>query len=132
MPLTGSCHCGAVRIEVPGAPEWVASCNCSICRKLGSLVAYFPDDGSVRVEGETVPYIWGDRMIALHHCPVCACFTDWRSTGESYGRVGVNARLLDGFEMRDGRYLLNGAELEVRYMDNAGISGIQVAGRGLP
>ena len=132
MPLTGSCHCGAVRIEVPHAPEWVASCNCSICRKLGSLVAYFPDDGSVRVEGceersgsggpastGTVPYIWGDRMIALHHCPVCACFTDWRSTGESYGRVGVNARLLDGFEMREGRYTLAGAELEVRYMDNA-------------
>ncbi len=119
MPLTGSCHCGAVRIEVPNAPEWVASCNCSICRKLGSLVAYYADDGNVRVTGETVAYIWGDRMIALHHCPVCACFTDWRSTGESYGRVGVSARLLDGFEIRDGRYLLGGTELEVRYMDNA-------------
>ena len=120
MPLTGSCHCGAVRIEVPAAPEWVASCNCSICRKLGSLVAYYPDDGSVRVEGETVPYIWGDRMIALHHCPVCACFTDWRSTSESYGRVGVNARLLDGFEVREGRSLFEGRELEIRYFDNAG------------
>ena len=119
MPLTGSCHCGAVRIAVPRAPEWVASCNCSICRKLGSLVAYYPDDGSVGVDGETVPYVWGDRMIALHHCPVCACFTDWRSTGESYGRVGVNARLLDGFAVREGRYLLNGAALEVRYFDNA-------------
>ena len=120
MPLTGSCHCGAVRIEVPAAPEWVASCNCSICRKLGSLVAYYPDDGQVRVEGETVPYIWGDRMIALHHCPVCACFTDWRSTGESYGRVGVNARLLDAFAAREGRSLFDGRELEIRYFDNAG------------
>lgn len=123
MPLNGSCHCGAVRIAVPAGPEWVASCNCSICRKLGSLVAYYPDggpeNGGVRVEGETVPYIWGDRMIALHHCPICACFTDWRSTGESYGKVGVSARLLDGFEMREGRYLLGGAELEVRYFDNA-------------
>ena len=114
---TGSCHCGAVTIEVPSAPDWVASCNCSSCRKLGSLVAYYPDDGGVTVE--TVPYIWGDRMIALHHCPVCACFTNWRSTGESYGRVGVSARLLDAFEMSEGRYLLNGRELEVRYMDNA-------------
>jgi hypothetical protein len=42
------------------------------------------------------------------------------STGESYGRIGVNARLLDGFELRDGRYLLDGRELEVRYLDNAG------------
>ena len=70
MGLVGSCHCGAVRIAVPAAPEWVASCNCSICRKLGSLVAYYPDDGSVKVDGATVPYVWGDRMIALHHCPV--------------------------------------------------------------
>ena len=120
MALNGSCHCGAVRIEVPSAPEWAASCNCSICRKLGSLVSYYPDDGGVRITGETVPYIWGDRMIALQHCPVCACFTDWRSTGKSYGKVGINARLLDGFEICEGRYLLGGAELEVRYPDNAG------------
>ena len=119
MAITGSCHCGAVRLEVPHAPEWVASCNCSICRKLGSLVAYYPDDGGVRITGETVPYIWGDRMIALHHCPVCACFTDWRSTGESYGRVGVNARLLDGFEVRDGGWLFEGNAIEIRYMNNA-------------
>ena len=120
MTIAGSCHCGAVRIAVPAAPEWVASCNCSICRKLGSLVAYYPDDGTVRVEGETIPYVWGDRMIAMHHCPVCACFTDWRSTGESFGRVGVNARLLDGFAVDEGRALFDGAPLEVRYMDNAG------------
>jgi hypothetical protein len=59
-------------------------------------------------------------MIAQHHCPVCGCHTDWRSTGESYGKVGVNARLLDGFEVRDGRYFLDSSELEVRFLDNAG------------
>jgi hypothetical protein len=119
MTVRGSCHCGAVRIEVPGPPEWVGSCNCSICRKLGSLIAYYPDDGSVRVEGDTTPYIWGDRMIALRHCPVCACFVHWESTGESYGRVGISARLLDGYKEREGRRLLDNRELEVRYLDNA-------------
>ena len=84
---------------------------------MGSLVAYYPDDGSLRVSGETVPYIWGDKMIALHHCPTCACFTHWVSTGESYGRVGVSARLLDGFELRDGRYWMEGRELEVRFFE---------------
>jgi hypothetical protein len=119
MPVRGSCHCGAVQIEVPHAPEWLGSCNCSFCKKVGSLMVYYPDDGSVRVEGPTEPYIWGDRMIALHHCPVCACFTDWRSLGESYGKVGVNARLLDGFEIREGIPLFEGRELEIRYMNNA-------------
>jgi len=119
MTVAGSCHCGAVRIEVPGAPEWVARCNCSICRKLGQLVAYYPDDGSVRIAGRTAEYIWGDRMIAFHFCPECGCHSNWTSTGESYGRVGVNARLLDGYEERDGKSLFDGREVEVRSMDNA-------------
>jgi hypothetical protein len=119
MALGGSCHCGAVRVTVPEQPAWLASCNCSICRRIAWLVAYYPDDGQVRVEGETARYIWGDRMIALHHCPVCACGTHWDSTGESYGRIGVNARLLDGFELREGKPVIDGREVEVRLMDNA-------------
>ena len=39
MTVVGSCHCGAVRIAVPGAPEWVGSCNCSFCTKAGWLLA---------------------------------------------------------------------------------------------
>lgn len=120
MPVTGSCHCGAVRIAVPEAPAWIGSCNCSVCTKLAWLVAYYPDDGGVRVDGETARYIWGDRMIALHHCPVCGCGTHWDSTGESYGKVGVNARLLNGFSVKEGTMLFDGAPLEVRYFDNAG------------
>jgi hypothetical protein len=119
MTLTGSCHCGAVKIEVPSAPEWLGRCNCSFCRRIGAMMAYYPDDRAVRIEGETVPYIWGDRMISLHHCPTCGCFTDWRSTGESYGRVGVNARLLDGYSERGGKSLFDGREIEVRPMENA-------------
>jgi hypothetical protein len=129
--VTGSCHCGAVTIEVPQAPEWLGRCNCSFCRRSGTLMAYYPDDGGVRISGETVPYIWGDRMISLHHCPQCGCHTHWeahsegvRGTAEneprvSYGRVGVNARLLDGYSERDGRSFFDGREIEVRPMDNA-------------
>jgi len=129
--MKGSCHCGAVRMEVPSAPEWVGRCNCSFCKKIGSLMAYFPDDGGVKIEGETVAYIWGDRMISLHHCLTCGCFTDWRSTGDQLtacessrtrsgiGKVGTNARLLDGYEERDGKSFIDGREVEVRFLDNA-------------
>lgn len=133
MPVTGSCHCGAVRIAVPAAPEWLASCNCSICTKTGTLMAYYPDDGSVRVDGATATYIWGDRMIAHHHCPLCACKTHWKllaedvrgtseqaAPGTSYGRIGVNARLLDGFAVTKAGPTFDGRAVEVRFMDNAG------------
>jgi hypothetical protein len=107
--VQGSCHCGGVRLTVPGRPDWVGSCNCSICRKLGWLVAYYPDE-AVTVEGETAVYVWGDRMIGLHHCPTCGCTTHWKTLGEDFGRMGVNARLIDGFDT---------AKVEVRYLDNA-------------
>jgi hypothetical protein len=43
----------------------------------------------------------------------------WRSTGESYGKVGINARLLDGYAERDGESLFDGERIEIRYIDNA-------------
>ena len=131
MRVTGSCHCGAVRIAVPSAPEWVASCNCSICRRTGALVAYYRP-GEVTVAGETAAYLTGDRFIRLHHCPTCGCHTHWDANLEALAgdlpgdvrtvlaeRMGVNARLLDGFELSDGRPLFDSRELEVRYFDNA-------------
>ena len=41
--MEAKCHCGQVRIDVPRPPEWVAACNCSLCSKLGTLWAYYPD-----------------------------------------------------------------------------------------
>ena len=121
--INGSCHCGAVRIAAPRVPEWVGSCNCSLCRRTGWIGAYYPD-GEVRIAGETVPYIWGDRMIGIHHCPVCACATHWLSLGEDLGRMGVNTRMLDGFEgaggAAPGSVRIGGVEVEVRLQDNAG------------
>lgn len=131
MPLTGSCHCGAVRIEVPAAPEWLGSCNCSICRRTGVLMAYYRP-GTVKVEGETAAYLTGDRFIRIHHCRTCPCLTHWTANPEALAgelpegvravldeRMGVNARLLDGFAVSDGRPLFDGREIELRYFDNA-------------
>ena len=43
----------------------------------------------------------------------------WRSTGENHGKVGINARLLDGYAERDGESLFDGERIEIRYIDNA-------------
>ncbi len=120
--VKGSCHCGAVTLSVPHAPEWVGSCNCSLCTKSGWLVAYYPDD-AVTVEGETVPYIWGDRMIGIHHCPICGCGTHWKTLGEEFGKMGVHARLLEGFDVGadegfPAKYYFDGVPVEVRLLDN--------------
>ncbi len=97
--MRGSCHCGKVRIEVANPPAWVGSCNCSLCTRMGTLMAYYhPDEVDIGPAGETDPYIWGDECIGIHHCRTCGCLTHWSSLGADYGRMGVNARLLEGFD----------------------------------
>jgi hypothetical protein len=121
--VEGSCHCGKVRIEVPRAPDSVGSCNCSLCRRTGWIGAYYPE-AEVRITGATVAYTWGDRMIGIHHCPVCGCATHWLSLGEDFGKMGINARMLDGFEAAGaavpGGCRIAGVEVEVRLLDNEG------------
>jgi hypothetical protein len=39
--LTGSCHCGAVQIQVARKPRRLTSCNCSICRRHAGLWGYY-------------------------------------------------------------------------------------------
>lgn len=61
-------------------------------------MAYY-DPGEVTIDAlpaATVPYIWGDRTIALHHCGTCGCMTHWlRIDPTQQQRMGVNARMLD-------------------------------------
>jgi hypothetical protein len=94
--IAGSCHCGAVRIEVEVAPDEVTDCNCSICRRLGALWAYYPSP-QVRIAGEaaTVIYTHGPQRLAFHHCRTCGCTTHWRNVDPARERMGVNARLLE-------------------------------------
>ena len=93
--IEASCHCGAVRIEVAVPPAQLTSCNCSLCRRLGVLWAYYRP-AQVRIAqgaGTTVPYVQGDRTLAMHHCPTCGCVTHWESL-TCADRRAVNARLM--------------------------------------
>ena len=92
--IEGTCHCGAVKIEVPEAPRELTSCNCSICRRTGGLWCYFAP-AQVRVTGKTVAYRWGDKTLDLHHCGTCGCMTHWTPVDPAMERMGVNARLMD-------------------------------------
>ncbi|WP_439898055.1 GFA family protein [Aquabacterium humicola] len=37
--LRGSCHCGAVQWRFDGEPESATACNCTVCRRCGTLRA---------------------------------------------------------------------------------------------
>ena len=94
--IDASCHCGAVRFAIETAPADVNDCNCSICRRYGTLWAYYPPP-QVRFAAENGPtdvYIRGDRMIEFHRCRTCGCVTHWAPVDRTYQRMGVNARLM--------------------------------------
>lgn len=109
--LTATCHCGAVRIEVPRRPRSLTNCNCSICRRYGTLWAYYPAT-QVRVSGATSHYAWGDRCLRFMRCSTCGCITHWeRIVPTASARVGVNARNFDPAVLGPVRIrLLDGAD----------------------
>lgn len=92
---TASCHCGAVNVEVRRKPRQLTSCNCSVCRRYGSLWAYYKT-AAVRVRalpGALDKYTWGDRSIRFVRCRGCGCVTHWEpARGSALDRLAVNAR----------------------------------------
>ncbi len=103
-----TCHCGAVRITVPGKPEYLVDCNCSICRRNAALWAFYESD-AIELSGHpesTTEYVWGTRTIRTMHCKVCGCATHWEPIdSKARTKVGVNARNfapveIEGIEVR--------------------------------
>jgi hypothetical protein len=94
-PLLGSCHCGAVRITLPSRPDKATDCNCSICRRVAGLWAFY-EFGTVDIEGHpanTDAYIWGDRTLRTVRCKTCGVVTHWEPLDPKPGdRHGVNLR----------------------------------------
>jgi len=91
--LEGSCHCGAVKLRLPSMPEKGTRCNCSICRRLGSVWAYY-EFGAVQIEGHpenTEEYIQGDRTLRTIRCKSCGCATHWEPLDPArHTHYGIN------------------------------------------
>src|SRR6185437_4759692 len=50
--MNGTCPCGGVTVTVPSKPDYLNSCDCTLCFRLGALWGYF-DPVEVTVAGET-------------------------------------------------------------------------------
>jgi len=111
--MTGSCLCGAVRIEITEKPEYIYDCNCSLCWRSGAAWGYFKN-ADVSASGATVFFSRDDKAEAkteVHSCPHCSTTTHWSFTSgykaenPSVDSIGINMKLfdpreLDGVEVR--------------------------------
>jgi len=112
--LSATCHCGALSVTIPRPPLSLTNCNCSVCRRYGTLWAYY-DAAEVTVTaapGATAAYAWGDRSLRFVRCATCGCVTHWEAIDPGRGsRMGVNARNFDAIAL---------GSVKIRLPDGAG------------
>ena len=95
--IEGSCHCGSVHWRFDGQPDGATACNCTVCRRYGTLWAYDYVDEGIHITGPTRSYARG-TAIEFHFCPHCGCVAFWRGLklGEDgKRRIAVNLRLAE-------------------------------------
>ena len=95
--IEGSCHCGAARWTLAELPESATACNCTACRRYGTLWAYGYEGENITVSGKTIPYVRGDAL-SFNFCGRCGGVTHWRSLqpdAEGRRRIAVNLRMTE-------------------------------------
>ncbi|RZI65228.1 MAG: GFA family protein [Variovorax sp.] len=115
MKFQGSCHCGRIRFEAEGELGSATSCNCSICRRKGTLMWFVPRDAFTLLtpESDTSTYLFNRHVVQHRFCSTCGIhpYGEGKTpTGEAV--AAVNIRCLDGVDLEtipvqvfDGRAL---------------------------
>ncbi len=99
----GSCHCGKVSYEVDIDLGQVLACNCSICGRTGSLMAFVPEASFRLATGGDAQTDYQFNKKNVHHlfCSTCGV----RSFGYGTGPGGaamymINVRCLEGVDQK--------------------------------
>src|SRR3546814_12563972 len=73
MTHHGSCHGGAVAFDLEGEVGDAIDCNCSMCRRRGGLLAFFPREALTLTTPESNygTYRFNKEHLAHHFCPTC-------------------------------------------------------------
>jgi len=94
----GGCHCGKVRYEATfDLTHPVIACNCSMCGRSGTLLAFVPDGSFKLLSGEDnlTDYQFGKKRIHHLFCKTCGIKSFARAAGKDGPTVAVNTRCLD-------------------------------------
>jgi hypothetical protein len=104
MKYRGSCHCGRIAFEVEGTLDAAMDCNCSICRRKGSLLWFVPRT-SLRLltpEADAGVYTFHKHVIKHRFCPVCGIHPYGEGTDPKGNAVAaINIRCLEDVDLAD-------------------------------
>lgn len=99
----GSCQCGAVSFEVNVDLDHAITCNCSRCKKLGSVLSFTPRDQFTLLSGEDhlTEYLFNKKQIQHLFCSDCGIESfAYGQAPDGKAMVAVNANCLDGVDPR--------------------------------
>lgn len=102
MTHQGSCHCGRIRFEVEGSIDSALSCNCSICRRKGSLLWFVPREALrlLTPESEAATYTFNKHVIRHRFCPACGIHPYGEGKGpDGNAMAAINLRCIEGIEL---------------------------------
>ncbi|MCV3738346.1 GFA family protein [Rhizobium sp. TRM96647] len=99
----GSCQCGAVSFEADVDLDRTIVCNCSRCKRLGSVLAFTAREAFTLTSGEEnlSEYLFNNRTVHHLFCRTCGI------QGFAYGdkpdgasMVAINVNCLEGVDPR--------------------------------
>ena len=109
---TGGCHCGKVRFEVTlDLSEPAITCNCSMCGRSGTLLAFVPATQFTLLSGEDALTDYQFNRHVIHHlfCGTCGIKSFARGKSpDGSDTVAINTRCLDEIDI---------AQLNVKQFD---------------
>jgi hypothetical protein len=105
MPYAGSCFCGAVEIEVTGAPEAMGYCHCRSCRSwsggpVNAFSLWKPEAVVVTKGGAMVATYQKSDLSERQYCAQCGGHL--MTNHPPLGLVDVFAATLPGLDFQPG------------------------------
>lgn len=99
---SGGCHCGAVTYGVDAAFDAVIACNCSMCQKKGTLLAFVPASDFTLKSGADHLTDYQFNKHSIHHlfCSTCGVTSFARGQDRQGNEmVAINVRCIDGIDI---------------------------------
>ena len=115
MKYRGSCHCGKVAFEAQGEIGKVLACNCSMCKRKGSLLWFVPKAQFRLLTEDSAAgtYLFNKHAIRHRFCATCGIHP-YAEANDRNGQptAAINVRCLEGVDPES---------LEVQHFDGASL-----------
>ena len=97
----GSCHCGAVRYRTALDLASTITCNCSMCARSGTILAFVPPDKFTLESGEDnlTNYQFNKKVIDHLFCNTCGIKPFARGASPKGPMIAINVRCLEGVDV---------------------------------